>query len=60
MYYAFYSEHWRGDIELRGLDNRTYNILDYVNGKDYGTVSGPIAKLRVKFDRYLLLEAKPE
>jgi len=60
MYYSFYSEHWKGDIELRGLDNRMYRIFDYVNRKDYGTVTGPIAKLRVEFDRYLLIEAKPE
>jgi hypothetical protein len=31
-----------------------------VDGKDLGTVRGPIATLEVKFDKNLLLEAKPE
>lgn len=57
MYYAFYADQWQGEIELRGLEKRAYQVVDYVNGKDYGTVQGPVAKLRVEFEKFLLLEA---
>lgn len=70
MYYAFYAAEppgrtggktgvFRGDIELRGLDAKNYHIVDYVNGKDYGTVNGPTAKLATDFTGSLLLEATP-
>jgi alpha-galactosidase len=67
MYYAFYAPKptekgskegkWNGEVELRGLGNKTYHVMDYVNGKDYGTVTGPTAKLQVDFAGSLLLEA---
>jgi alpha-galactosidase len=60
MYYAFYAPQWNGKITLRGLSERAYRITDYVDGKNLGTVRGPIATLDVKFDKHLLLEAKPE
>ena len=69
MYYAFYSpsekgsnnkqNSWSGEVELRGLGNQNYHVTDYVNGKDYGNVSGPTAKLKVDFAGSLLLEAMP-
>ena len=69
MYYAFYAPEppgktggtqgkWSGEVELRGLGNRTYRVTDYVNGKDLGTVRGPAARLKVEFTGNLLLEAK--
>jgi len=68
MYYAFYAPagtdksskgvNWSGEVELRGLERRGYHVTDYVDGKDYGTVTGPTAKLRVDFTGDLLLEAK--
>lgn len=69
VYYAFYApepagkakgteREWRGEVELRGLANRTYHVTDYVNGKDYGTVTGPTAKLKTEFKGSLLLEAQ--
>ena len=58
MYYSFYAESWDGEVELRGLDEREYKITDYVNQKELGEVKGPVAKLKVKFDKYLLIEAK--
>jgi alpha-galactosidase len=67
MYYAFYAPagadksstgvKWSGEVELRGLGNRSYHVTEYVGGKDYGTVTGPSAKLRVAFTGDLLLEA---
>jgi alpha-galactosidase len=60
MYYAFYAKHWKGPIELRGLEDRKYSVLDYVNGKNLGTLSGRDARLTVEFDKHLLLEVRPE
>jgi len=60
MYYAFYADHWQGTVELRGLEQKMYQVLDYVNGKDYGSIRGPVAKLEVQLEKYLLLEATPE
>ncbi|MBS1851165.1 MAG: alpha-galactosidase [Acidobacteria bacterium] len=60
MYYAFYAKQWKGAVELRGLEHRTYHIVDYVQGKDLGTVSGPRASLPVEFRGHLLLEVRPQ
>ena len=60
MYYAFYAATWNGSIELRGLDDRAYHVVDYVNGKDFGTVRGPVAHLSAEFSKHLLLEAVPQ
>lgn len=71
MYYAFYvpgktdtngstnreTKSWKGEVELRGLQGKSYKVVDYVNDRDYGTVTGPIAKLNVEFIGSLLLEA---
>ncbi|MBN2008797.1 alpha-galactosidase [candidate division KSB1 bacterium] len=59
MYYAFYADNWDGKVELRGLEKKAYKIYDYVDNKDYGTVTGPIAKIDVAFNKHLLLEAVP-
>ena len=60
IYYAFYQDSFKGEVELRGLENKTYRIFDYVNDIDYSAVKGPQAKLTVEFNNYLLLEATPE
>jgi alpha-galactosidase len=60
MYYAFYApdktKPWRGQVELRGLAPGTYQILDYENGKQLGSVDAQNAKLDVEFSEHLLLE----
>ncbi len=60
MYYAFFSKNWNGKVELRGLEDKTYHVMDYVNGKDYGTVHGPLAQISASFSKHLLLEADPQ
>jgi len=60
FYYAFFARHWSGAIELRGLEDRAYRIVDYVNNKDLGTVHGPTATLSSEFEKHLLIEAQPE
>ena len=59
MFYAFYADRHGGEVELCGLGHGRYVVRDYVAGKDYGTVSGPNARLPVRFEKYLLLEAVP-
>jgi alpha-galactosidase len=60
MYYAFFARHWSGPVELRGLRDRAYRLLDYVNHRDLGTVRGPTVKIPATFNQHLLIEAQPE
>jgi alpha-galactosidase len=60
MYYAFFANHWSGRIELRGLENRDYHVVDYVDGRDFGIVHGPTADISTQFNKHLLLEARPQ
>ena len=60
MYYAFFAKHWKGLLELRGLEDRQYTVNDYVNGHTFGTVNGQKARVTADFDGYLLLEVRPE
>ncbi len=60
MYYAFYAPDYNGKVEIRGLEKRSYAVRDYENGKDLGTVQGPVGSLDVQFSKHLLLEAKPQ
>jgi alpha-galactosidase len=70
MYFAFYvsprnssgaksTGSWSGELELRGLSAGQYRVTDYVNGTDYGAVTGPVGRLHVDFTDNLLLEATP-
>ena len=73
LYYAFYApaapataknkqpapQPWSGEIELRGLEAKSYHVVNYEDQKDFGTVAGPTAKLKVDFADHLLLEATP-
>ena len=60
MYYAFFAKQWKGQVDLRGLEDRNYSVVDYVTGKTLGTVSGHAARLPVEFDKNLLLEVQPQ
>jgi alpha-galactosidase len=60
IYYAFFAKQWKGPIELRGLEDRNYSVVDYVAGKNLGTVSGHNAHLPVEFREHLLLEVRPQ
>ena len=59
MFYAFYASEWDGTVELRGLENKTYKVKDYVNKIELGDVTGPISSLPVKFIQSLLIECEP-
>jgi alpha-galactosidase len=60
MYYAFFAKQWKGTVELRGLDDRNYSVVEYVTGKSLGTVSKRTAHLPVEFHENLLLEVRPQ
>jgi alpha-galactosidase len=60
LYYALFARHWTGPIELRGLEDGAYRIIDYVNNKDLGKVHGPQARISTDFHQHLLLQARPE
>jgi len=60
MYYSFYAPEWKGTVELRGLSNRAYRVIDYEHDHDLGAVHGPTAKLSISFSKHLMLEARPE
>jgi alpha-galactosidase len=60
LYYAFFAKHWKGPVQLRGLQDRNYTVLNYVNGTSLGTLSGHNAQLPVEFDQHLLLEVRPQ
>jgi alpha-galactosidase len=60
MYYAFFAKKWKGSVDLRGLEDRNYSVVDYVTGKSLGTVSGHSAHLSAEFEGNLLLEVRPQ
>jgi hypothetical protein len=60
MFYAFYGSEFQGKVELRGLDARSYKIVDYENGRDLGSVKGPVATIDAQFAKHLLVEADPQ
>jgi|SRR5665811_1223755 len=49
-----------GQVELRGLADRNYSVVDCITGKSLGTVSGHSAHLPVEFDGNLLVEVRPQ
>jgi len=61
LYYAFYADKYEGGIELRGLEKgNKYKVIDYFNNKDYGIIDGKFPKLKVKFNKFLLLKVSLE
>jgi hypothetical protein len=62
MYYAFFTDPakpFAGEVELRGLKPGTYNVTDYVEGKNLGSVqaeNGKTPRLKADFKDHLLLE----
>jgi alpha-galactosidase len=65
MYYAFFAPsanaQWTGEVELRGLKAGEYEVMDYGNGKDLGSVhavDGQAPKLAVEFKDHLLLQVQ--
>ena len=59
LYYAFYAGQWNGPVELRGLGQGSYKVVDIWTGKMLGSVTSAASRLPVAFERFLLLEATP-
>lgn len=60
LHYAFYNADWSGEIELRGLSDKTYRVRDYVNDIDLGKVSAMNPRINTTFKQSLLIEVYPE
>jgi alpha-galactosidase len=62
MYYAFFTDPnkpFTGEVELRGLKPGKYDVVNYVDGTNTGTVqaeSGKPPRLKTEFKEHLLLE----
>jgi alpha-galactosidase len=60
MYYAFFApdkvKSWKGQVELRGLQPGKYNVVNYENSTQLGSVASSNPKLEVAFTNHLLLE----
>ena len=61
MYYGFFCrtlhEKYSGEVELRGLDKtKTYQVLDYVNGRVLGQMTGSDPRMQVEMQGALLLK----
>ncbi|MFC1562953.1 glycoside hydrolase family 36 protein, partial [candidate division KSB1 bacterium] len=59
MYYAFYSSSWSGEINLRGLEKREYEVYDYDNNRMLGRVKGPESSISQDFEHHLLIKCVP-
>lgn len=59
LFYSFYADAWNGKVTFKGLDNHSYRIIDYVNGRDLGVISHEMPEMAVIFSKYLLLMAYP-
>ena len=59
LYYAFYHQNWEGNIELRGLANGKYRIIDYEHNMVRDTIDSSAPVLACKFNDHLLIECIP-
>ncbi|WJG09603.1 glycoside hydrolase family 36 protein [Aliiglaciecola sp. LCG003] len=61
LYFAFYADNFAGSVELRGLTAKQYKVVDYVHGKDLGTVdmTNGVSRLTTQFEQFLLIELTP-
>jgi alpha-galactosidase len=59
FYFSFYAKQFHGEVELRGLGNCEYQVMDIANDKEMGVVSREKNRLSVNFRGSLLLHATP-
>ena len=60
LYYAFFATRHRRPGRAARPGAARLRVRDYVNGRDLGTVKGPVATLDARFRQSLLLEATPQ
>lgn len=57
LFYAFYADKFDGIIKLRGLKKtKQYYVFDYVKNKKLDEISGKNPRIKVKFNKYLLIK----
>jgi alpha-galactosidase len=59
LHYAFYADRWDGTVELRGLGRARYRLTDPFNGVSLGTVDARHNTVKLTFDKFQLIVAKP-
>ncbi|MFI6831735.1 glycoside hydrolase family 36 protein [Kribbella sp. NPDC050241] len=58
LHYAFYTDQWDGDVELRGLGKGEYTVTDPFNGTSLGTVDSRHNTVRLTFEKFQLVVAE--
>lgn len=56
MYYSFYADSFRGEVILKGLDNKPHTVFDYVNNKEIARLLPNENKISISFEKFLLIE----
>jgi alpha-galactosidase len=57
LFYSFYADSFKGEIELRGLDNsKKYLILDYIKNISLGQIQNAKPILKIEFRNFLLIK----
>ena len=59
LFYAFYAKDYQGKLNLKGLSDKVYKIIDYVENRDLGTIEPGKPGPEVAFKKHLLLMAYP-
>jgi alpha-galactosidase len=59
LHYAFYADQWDGTVELRGLGRGRYRLTDPFTGASLGTVDARHNTVKLTFERFQLIVAKP-
>ena len=63
LYYSFFADDtsWAGTVQLRGLTKEgTYQVIDFVNNRELGTVSESHPEIQIAFQNYLLIKCIPK
>jgi hypothetical protein len=63
FFYSFFADDtsWNGTVQLRGLTKtETYQVIDFVNNRELGTVSGSHSEIQISFQNYLLIKCVPQ
>jgi len=59
LFYAFYAKNWSGPLQIKGLSERSYKVIDYANNRDLGILKKEKPELNASFEKNLLLMVYP-
>lgn len=59
LFYAFYSKNYHGQLLLKGLTNKSYKVVDYINNRDLGEIKPGTQGPEVTFKDNLLIMVYP-